>query len=200
MIYDPRRDPREPDAGSRPVPDPTELTDKAIAKLKEQVEAAAAAELRTVNERVAGLQRADFAIRELREYQVRSLDRFLMAAVDHEREISNIRFQAAERLVGRESELNALALSAAFAAQKEAASVQGTTFGDALGSLGRIVETSLAGLGDKVDDLKERTGRIESQKVGATESRTGLYATVGVAATMFFVLLGVVGFLATRVP
>jgi hypothetical protein len=40
--------------------------------------------------------------------------------------------------------------------------------------------------------------RIEAMKNGATESRTGLYATVGLIITIGFFAIALIGFFATR--
>lgn len=163
--------------GSRPVPDPTVLTDRAIAKLKEQVED-------TLRERNT---RFDEEILHARELAI--------LRTNYERQISDIRAQAAEKLTARESELNALALAAALAAQKEAAGTQAATFGDALGALGRIVESSLRGLGDKVEDVKDRVGRIESVATGAITQRTEQRASTTDIRAWVAAGIGAVGFL-----
>ena len=173
----------------RPIPDPTELTDQAIAKLKEQVED-------TLEERNTRFDRDISHAREIASIRT-----------TYERQISDIRQQADEKLALRESELNALALAAALAAQKEAAGTSATTFAEALAALGRIVETSLKGLGDKVEDVKDRVGRIESVATGAIaqrtevrQSNTALYATIGAIIGALAFGLTVIGFILTRVP
>lgn len=205
--------------GSRPVPDPTELTDKAIAKAVAALTDHIASELGVRDERLQGIDRAtELRLKEidglpgqivrevshleiLHDAKIEAERRFAAAEVAHLREVDDIRFQAAERLASRESELNALALAAAFAAQKEAsakeaeytriASVKSeSAVAQAIDKLGELFATQTRGLGDKVDDLKDRVGRIESTKQGATENRTGLYA--GIAA-----IAGILGILVT---
>lgn len=190
--------------GRRPVPDPTVLTDAAIAKLKEQIESRLDSELRTVGERIDGRAEIDQLRATLATNQIEAVDRFVTNETYHQREISDIRFEAAEKLAKREAELNALALTAALSAQKEAAATAGSTFGDALGSLGRIVETSLGGLGSRIDDLKERADRSESRKEGATENRAatsenraGMNSNVAMIGGVVLVVIAILGFIGT---
>lgn len=169
-----------PRNGGPRVTDPTALTDAAINKLKEQFEA-------TLIEFGARFRAEIDYNRTLSDVKI-----------DHQREIDALRYSMTEKLAARESELNALALAAALAAQKEAAGTQAATFSDALGSLGRIVENSLGGLGDKVEDVKDRVGRIESVATGAitqrTESRASqtdwrAWVAAGIGAVGFVILL-----------
>lgn len=218
-------DERQPNGGSRPVPDPTKLTDEAIAKSVKALTDYVDGQLEVRDERLRGIDKAtelrlsglvDYSpeidikvahVKELLQEQNAATGRFAAAEVAHLREVDDIRFQAAERLAGRESELNALALAAAFAAQKEASAKEAeytriaslkseSGVVQAIDKLGELFATQTRGLGDKVDDLKDRVGRIESTKVGATENRTGMYATIGIVSTVFFLIIGILGFLA----
>jgi hypothetical protein len=221
--------------GSTPVPDPTELTDRAIARVEKSIKDYVDSQLSIRDERLRGIDTAtDLRLQRSEQYpaaidekvgHVRELarawaeadSRFAAAEVLHLREVDDIRFQAAERLAARESELNALALAAAFAAQKEASAKEAeytriasikseSATAQAIDKLGELFATQTRGLGDKVDDLKDRVGRIESVKVGSVEqrgdaalSRTSIYATIGVVVSLLLVGIAVVGVLATRV-
>jgi hypothetical protein len=183
-----------------PRPDPTELTDRAIAREDQQVRSWVEGKLEVRDERLRGIDEATrlrlstydalpvamadgrAIIKELLQVQLASAERFAAAETSHLREIDDIRFTAAERLAGRESELNALALAAAFAAQKEAsakeaeytriASVKSeSATAQAIDKLGELFATQTKGLADKVDDVKDRVGQLEAQKVGAIEQR-----------------------------
>lgn len=195
--------------GTTPIPDPTKLTQESVERSEKATKsyidgevALAAAEVRHAKELVQAAIVADA--------------RYNDAAVAHLREVDDIRFQAAERLAGRESELNALALAAAFAAQKEASAKEAeytaragtkaeSSFSAALDKLGELFATQNQGLADTVADIKERVARIESQKQGAVEqhattvdSRQSVYSTALVIIAIIGSVMAVIAFLATR--
>lgn len=209
--------------------DPTFLTDKAIVKAIAAERGYLDGQLATRDERLNGIDAAtklrlvgidhipgqiDVAVghaKELLGVQVVADRRFEGAAIAHLREVDDIRFQAAERLAARESELNALALAAAFAAQKEASAKEAeytriasikseSATAQAIDKLGELFATQTRGLAEKFDDLRDRVGRIESTKVGATENRTSTYATIAVMASIAIALVTVIGFLLTKLP
>ncbi|MEO7667149.1 MAG: hypothetical protein ABIU97_08975 [Dehalococcoidia bacterium] len=200
--------------GSRPVPDPTLLTDKAIAKAIDAERDYVNGQLDVLRERLEGIDRAT----ELRLGGVTAIPLQIDEKVSHLGDLTaerfrsvDLQFRERDTRSERESKDNKTAVDAAFAAQKEAAAEQNKSntlaitksevaTQETINKLSELFTTAINALGDKIDDLKERTSRIESMKVGATESRTGLYATIGTAGVLFFVLLAVVGFLATRVP
>ena len=211
--------------GSRPVPDPTELTDKAIARAMSAQKDYIDGQLGIRDERLAGIDEATrlrlvsvdhipdqiaLQVHFSREFAAAELAadrRFSAAETAHLREIDDTRFAAAEKLAARESELNALALAAAFAAQKEAsakeaeytriASVKAeSATAQAIDKLGELFATQTHGLGDKVDDLKDRTGRIESGSAGKREQSgdqrmwilAGFAGIAAIAAVIFGIL------------
>lgn len=200
--------------GSRPVPDPTLLTDAAIAKAIAAMRDYVDGQLDIRDERLRGIDRAT----ELRWPTVEDLPDQIADAVGHNRALTDEKFasiaiQFSERDTRAENDKRdgKVAVDAAFAAQKEAAAKQDESnqkaidkseaaMAEKITTLSDLYSAGTGSLAGKIDDLKERVARIESVKVGATESRTGVYASIGVAATLFFVLLAIVGFLATRVP
>ena len=215
--------------GTTPRPDPTILTDRAIVKAIEAERDYVDGQMAIRDERLNGIDDAtrlrltgidqipvqiNQAVRhdrELSETQLAADRRFSAAEVAHLREVDDIRFQAAERLAARESELNALALAAAFAAQKEASAKEAeytriasikseSATAQAIDKLGELFATQTRGLAEKFDDLRDRVGRIESTKVGATENRTSTYATIAVMASIAIALVAVIGFLLTKLP
>lgn len=227
--------PLSPDGGSRPVPDPTALTDKAIERLESSLRAEFKGELAIRDERLSGIDEAtrlrlqtiehvpghiDDEIGHTKELvlaQIAADRRFSAAEVAHLREVDDIRFQAAERLASRESELNALALAAAFAAQKEASAKEAeytriasikseSATAQAIDKLGELFATQTRGLGDKVDDLKDRVGRIESVKTGQVEqraagadTRTSVIAVITVVIAVVIALVAIIGLIVTLV-
>jgi hypothetical protein len=187
--------------GSTPIPDPTKLTQDAVDRLEKSLASYIDGALAVRDERLRAIdlahdlthedqQRVPGIIdekvshaREVATIQFAAQDRLHAVEIAHLREVDDIRFQAAERLAARESELNALALAAAFAAQKEASAKEAEytriastkesqTTSDALEKLGQLFSSQFGGLADKVDDIKDRVVQVEANKVGANEQRT----------------------------
>jgi len=200
--------------GSRPVPDPTVLTDQAIVKADKALRDWVMGQLEVRDERLRGIDEATRlrlagveSIPTQIESEVRNLERL------HDEKFHSVATQFSERDTRqeRESKDNKVAVDAAFAAQKEAAAKQDESnqkaidkseaaTAEKIAKLSELFTTTIDGLGDKIDDLKERVGRIESTKVGATENRTGLYAAIGVIATLLFAFFAIVAFVGARQP
>ena len=198
-------------AESKPAPDPTILTTEQLIRSIEAERVLTTAKLRIIDERINGIDTAtSLRVSDLPQRvdeKVTNAREMADLRTSYERQISDIRIEAAAVLAARVEQLNALALAAALAAQKESAQTQATTFGDALAALGRIVETSLAGLGDKVDDVKDRVGRIENIKVGASESTTerrqsnsATYGLIGAVGGMIGTAIVVIGLVMASNP
>ena len=109
----------------------------------------------------------------------------------------------------REARDNAKAVDAAFAAQKESAVKQDESNQKAIDKsevataekitkLNELFTVAIAALGDKVDDLKDRVGRMEAIKQGGTETRTGLFGGLAAFATIVVVGIAIVTFIATH--
>jgi len=211
--------------GSRPVPDPTELTDRAIARLSASLIQYIDGKFEVIEERLRGIDTAT----SLRLDQVTlihadiaaDIDRAIVAhdQVDAEK-FRAIAQQFAERDTRseRESRDNKVAVDAAFAAQKEAAAKQDEANAKAIDKSERataetiktnqdLTRAATDTLTKDVDALKNAVTRIESTKVGVneqrqtgTDNRTALYATVGLVITVVLfgiTLVGLVVSLAT---
>lgn len=188
--------PTSANGGSRPVPDPTVLTDAAIAKeatarttAHESLQRLIDSQFATRDERLAGIDKATElrlriidSVPSMVEHGVQYAREIAQLGMDHQREVSDIRFAAAERLATRESELNALALAAAFAAQKEASAKeaeytriasakQDSATSEAINKLGELFDTRVGGVEAKVDDVRTRMTGIENRGVGTVEQR-----------------------------
>ncbi len=110
-----------------------------------------------------------------------------------------------------------MAVDAAFAAQKEAAAKQDEGNAKAIDKSERATAETIKtnqdlnkattdGMSKSLDEVKERLTRIESAKVGATETRqtsaenrSGLYATIGVVISITLFGLAIIGFLVAQV-
>jgi cation transport regulator ChaB len=109
----------------------------------------------------------------------------------------------------RESRDNKVAVDAAFAAQKEAAAKQDegnqkaidkseAATAEKIAKLNELFTVAIAALGDKVDDLKDRVGRMEAIKQGGTETRSGLFGAIAAFGTVVVVGIAIVTFIVTH--
>jgi hypothetical protein len=201
-------------ANDRPPPsiDPTELTTQAQIRGDQAERDYVDGQLEVLRERLRAIDRAT----ELLSDTVNRVPNETQKEVAHLRELQQERFASIElqfrerdTRAERESRDNRVAVDAAFAAQKEAAAKQDennqksidkseAATAEAIGKLGELVQTNVNGLSGKIDDLKDRVGKIESIKLGATENRTGLYAAIGMVATIILLGIAIVGFIAAK--
>jgi hypothetical protein len=158
----------------RPVPDPTVLTTEALMR-----EIGALRELMTTL--LAGEQR-------ITEEKFRSID---------------TQFEMVERQRVEQKKDTKDAVDAALAAAKEAVREQTTASersiaksetatAEQLKQLGTTFTTAIDSLRRDNDDLKARTGKIESIKEGAKESNATLYAVLGLAIAVITIVVVVV--------
>jgi cell division protein ZapA (FtsZ GTPase activity inhibitor) len=172
----------KPSGGSAPVPDPTQLTDQAIAKLKEQLE-------QYIEGKVDGLT----------------------TLIEAETKLTLERFASSERVRLEQKKDTKDAVDAALSAAKEAVKEQTTASersiaksetatAKQLEQQSETVGTVTKGLGDKIDDLKERVSRIESIAVGTTaqriegrQSNAALYGLIGLVISIAFLALAILG-------
>jgi hypothetical protein len=114
-----------------------------------------------------------------------------------------LQFKERDTRSERESRDNKVAVDAAFAAQKEAASEQnksntlaitksgiGTT--ETITKLTELFRTTMNALSDKVDDLKDRVRGIEAARNGYTEQRTEHRASVSTTTAVIGSVVGVI--------
>jgi cation transport regulator ChaB len=200
------------DDGTVPVPDPTFLTTEALARGLASERDYVDGQLDVLRERLRGI---DIATRLLNE-TVNRVPTDVQREVSHLRELDEEKFSSVQKQFAerdtrseRESKDNKVAVDAAFAAQKEAAAKQdesnlkaidksekATT--ETIKTLQDLFQTSVRALSDKIDDLKERVGKIESTRQGAGEARTErrseagqIWLAVGVAVAAISVLVGI---------
>jgi hypothetical protein len=205
--------------GSRPVPDPTELTDKAIAKAVTLLTQYVDGKLETVNERIDGIDVAT----QLRLGTVSDLhddiDEKIKAEVSHLADLTNERFTSAERLRVEQKKDTKDAVDAALSAAKEAVKEQTTASGlsisksetatrEQLQQQQATFTTSIEGLRRSIDELKDReiedirnlrqlvadvattaNGSVREKAGGAAE-RTSIFAVVGLVLAVAAFVVG----------
>jgi len=191
--------------GSTPVPDPTELTDRAIAKALTAMRDYVDGQLEVRDERLDGIDKAtDRRLQVLTDMHEESKDWVANLRELHGEKFISIQTQFKERDIRAEREArdNKVAVDAAFAAQKEAAAKQDEANAKAIDKSEKataetiktnldLTSSQILGLTKALDEVKSRVNTVESLKVGATEqrqvasdSRTGLYATIGLIITI----------------
>jgi chromosome segregation ATPase len=195
--------------GGVPIPDPTVLT-------TEQLVRAIAAERDYVNgqidvlrERLHGIDRAT----ELLNETVNRVPTDLQKAIVQMRELSDEKFasvakqfQERDTRSERESRDNKVAVDAAFAAQKEAASEQNKSntlaidksekaTAETLNKQADLFKSTTDALAAQIQDLKERVTIAESRKMGGNEAVTAGRAAVAFAISLVLVVIAVAGFI-----
>ncbi len=207
---------RASDSGDwRPVPDPTTLTDAAILKAISAQRDYIDAQLAIRDERLTGMDKAT----DLRLHTIEQMPARIDEKVGHLGNLVNERFasvgkQFSERDTRSEREArdNKLAVDAAFAAQEKQAAAQNKYQAEAIGKselgtaetinkLEQLVKAGMDNLSGKIDDAKERialvattSNAVVNQKLGAKDDRTGLYATIGMIATVVLLVIAIIGF------
>lgn len=191
--------------GSRPVPDPTFLTDKAIARLEKSLTEYVDSQLEIRDERLRGIDEAT----KLRLPGVDAISSQINEKVGrlkdvHDEKFHSIGTQFTERDTRseRESTDNKVAVDAAFAAQKEAAAKQDEANAKAIDKSEKATAETIKtnqelsravtdGLTKDVDGLKLAVNAIQSTKVGAVESRTDSRASNTMVIGVFSALVAV---------
>ena len=217
---DPLRDLNPANTGSRPVPDPTELTDKAIAKAVVLLTQYVDGKVDVITTRMDG---ADVAT-ELRLQTIDHIPGLIEKDVSHLELLHNERFdgvqtQFKERDTRSENEKREgqKSLDAALTAQKEQAASENKSFREAIAkseaSTTETIKTNqdlnratTDNISKQLDELKTQVTRIESTKVGVNEqrgesaaSRAAIYATVGLVISVILVCITVLGAIAVSV-
>lgn len=203
-----------PNGGSRPVPDPTELTDKAIAKAVAALTDRISSSKDIIDARLDGMEKAaDLRLKTIDAIpgEIRR-DVTSLELLQNEK-FSSIQTQFKERdtRAERESRDNKVAVEAAFAAQKEAATKQDEANAKAIDKSEKATaetiktnqelnRTETSAITKSLDELKQAVTRIESTKVGVNEqktdqtaSRVAIYATVGLIITVVLFVVTVIG-------
>jgi hypothetical protein len=153
--------------GSRPVPDPTELTTKNLQR-----------EIQSLRELVESRLQAIVESASVRQEQIDKIPIEIKERVERLRELVYEKFNGVDNKFAS----NEVALSAALLAAKEAVKEQNTSNNTAISKseaatnkqieqLGLLIKATSDGLVDKIDDLKDRLTLIEGKTSGVKESQ-----------------------------
>ena len=190
-----------------PRPDPTMLTTEQIVRGDKAERDYVDGRIAVIEERLRGIDTATIVLNNI----VTKVPTEVQKEVTHLRELMDEKFSSVgtqfderDTRTERESRDNEIRVNAAFAAADKAADERNKSNGlaidkaqastsEALSKLTDLFRASIQGQSDKTDDLKDRiselsdrVGRIESVKVGATEQAHKSEVSIGQ-------LLGVVG-------
>jgi cation transport regulator ChaB len=200
------------DRGWRPIPDPTVLTTEQLERAVKGTRDYIDGQVGIIEERLSGMDRAT----ELLSSTVNRVPTDVDKQINHLRGLIDERFHSIETQFKerdtrseRESRDNKVAVDAAFAAQKEAASEQNksntlaidkseraTT--ETINKLAELFKTSTDGLVDKIDDIKLRIGAVEatmtgviSRGTGSTDAKTDSRAWIAIGVSVLFLIVAV---------
>ncbi len=204
-----------------PRPDPTELTDAAIARLEKSLTQYIDGEVKVLTTRLEGIDEAT----KLRLTGVTDIPTQIDEKVGRLADLTTEKFASVEKRFQErdtrsenEKRDSKVAVDAAFAAQKEASAKQDEGNTKAIDKSERATAETIKtnqdlnaaktdGLTKGLDEVKDRLTRVESIKLGATEqrqvateSRTALYATIGVAISVVLFGIAIIGFIASQSP
>ena len=215
-------------SGSRPVPDPTELTDRAIARLRSELIEYITGQLAIRDERLGGIDEAT----KLRLNAVTEIPNQIDEKVGRLKDLVIEKFDSVQRQFlerdtrsERESRDNKVAVDAAFAAQKEAAAKQDEANAKAIDKSEKATAETIKtnqelnqaktdSLTKAIDEVKLDVRGITVQRSAASETVTNeravrsdqrqssaaVYAAIGLGITILLALLTVIGFVIARLP
>jgi hypothetical protein len=203
-----------------PRPDPTQLTDAAIARLERSMTLWVEGQLAIRDERLRGIDTAT----NLRLTGMSGISGDVDSKVGRLEDVmaekfSSVsqRFDERDTRSERESRDNKVAVDAAFAAQKEAAAKQDEANAKAIDKSERATAETIKtnqelnqaktdALTSGLDDIKLELRGITANKLGqteqrvvTTENRTSTYATIGVIISIVLFGFALIAFLASQV-
>jgi hypothetical protein len=187
----------EDKTGTVPVPDPTKLTTDAVDRMAEQLRRESDMSNALLKLQLTNLQNESVQ-------QLTALREFVLSNIEIVRDVSLEKFSAIDGTF----QSNALALTAALAAQKEAAAEQNksntlaitkseVSTKETIASNAAQNATSLKAAEDKIADLKSRLDKGEGSDKGQTDARTEIRTETGNKYLLYNVLIGAVAILAS---
>ena len=227
MSADLNGDPITLPRGSTPVPDPTELTDRAIAKAIDRMTAYIDGKIEVIEAQTEARNAELKANLRERDQLVASLREFLMAKITAGDDLTEEKFAAMERQRIEQKIDTKAAVDAALIAQKEAVKEQTTASERAIAKSeaattkqleqqALTVSTVTDVLRRSIDEIKERmteenrslrsgiqdVGQIgnalASRQGGAKEDRMGVYAILAIVISTVVGLITITAFILTQ--
>lgn len=192
------------EGGSTPVPDPTLLTTAALnaglSGLREILEARTDGQKAVFEARFNGMDRAITLLQDIANQLPAGIETKVGNLRSlHEEKFSSIQTQFKERDVRseRESKDNKVAVDAALQAAKEAVGKHELTMIKQIDQINATIVASTKALDDKINDVKERMTRVESEDKGhqtaVTTQQTSNMNLVSVIGLVLGTLIGVGG-------
>lgn len=206
--------------GSRPIPDPTELTDRALARQERTMRDYIDGQIGMRDTRINAIDEAT----RIRKEEFDRVPGLIATDISHLEKLVDEKFEAAERLRVEQKKDTKDAVDAALNAAKEAVKEQTASSeksitkselatGAQIKQLQDTFATAIEGLRRAFDDLKDRevedvrtlrqsitdvattANSTVSQRAGAKEDRTGLYAALAALGTIIFLTIAIVSFM-----
>ena len=191
---------------SRPIPDPTVLTNQAVASAMDTLRRELQAHAAVMSIRIEDMERL------AKQLVVTANERIEHLQLLHDEKFASVAIQFAEREKRSEqaSRENKIAVDAALQAAHDAVAAQNTASSQSIAKseaatakqmdqIGTLVQTTTRGLNDKIDDIKSRLTLIEGKGVGRGEEQvdhrnSGSYMFAAIGTVIGFTGLLIVVF------
>lgn len=199
--------------GSRPVPDPTKLTDEAIAKADKAIRDWTTGQLDVLRSRLDGMDTATDLRLKVVDHIPDVIDEKVKCVEDVTAEkfiTVNGRFDDVARRTAEQKTDTKDALDAALQAAKDAVSLQTEASDKAIAkselsttkqidALATLVDRSSGEKDEKINDLKSRLDRLEASRQGGVDQRTETRAQTTDNRALFGILIALGGLFLTAI-
>lgn len=186
--------------GSRPIPDPTVLTaqlvDRAVIGIREILEAKIDGDRNIFATRLQGMDRAIELLQARRDSMVGEIDgKIANLERLHDEKFRSVQTQFTERDIRAEqtSRDSKVAVDAALQAAKEAVGKQNEASDRSIQKSEVSTTKQIDEQGRRVDDLKERLTRLESEGRGSDAAKTTQQTSNASSISIISVVVAVVG-------
>jgi len=187
---------------SRPIPDPTVLTNQAVASAMDTLRRELQAHAAVMDIRVNDMERL------ARQLVVTANERIEHLQLLHDEKFASVAMQFAERekRADQASRENKVAVDAALQAARDAVQAQNMASAQSIAKseaatakqmdqIGTLVQSATQGLNDKIDDVKSRLTLIEGKGAGHSEQRSTAMSSSSLMVTIVGTAIGFAGLL-----